>query len=582
MCIFCERAKAFLDDPFAGLDFADQTVEPTSSRRYDMATKRANRTAGGPTLQDKREAERCEELRRRTRLPVTVITGFLGSGKTTFINYLLSAGHGRRLAVIENEFGEVAVDDALLENGGVQRPKEAQQVILMPNGCMCCRVRGDLVDALKRLIITSSSSGSSAPPLSGSVDVPSDGAKDRSTTFEPKPSGQKASEQQQHWAEAGALGTSSPDPRTEVKFDGVILECSGLDELAPILQTFFADPFVQEHVRLDAVVCLCDSPRLLRALVAPPPPPKNLESKVEGRAESSGDREMEISWRDTEEVDIKSSTALVMSQLALSDRVLLNKTDLITREEGDALETTVKERFPSASIRRCERGEVDINYVLGVDSFSLDKALEMDQHFAEMLADRPAEMDKKDNREDGGRHLHNVKRHGEDGVSARQHGHDRMGAQSVGMELDAGPIDWAKFKSWLKNFLEREGELIWRLKGVLWTSAPGQSGGAAGTWSLGAGKRTVVQGLYGHFESQIFEWPTGVPRRSRLVFIGNLPPRTQEALRAGVSSCIAPPRSRRSPPPPRRLAQEAAGGGSAFAARLRSVKFGGGDDDLFV
>ena len=61
------------------------------------------------------------------------------------------------------------------------------------------------------------------------------------------------------------------------------------------------------------------------------------------------------------------------------------------------------------------------------------------------------------------------------------------------MELDAGPIDWAKFKSWLKNFLEREGELIWRLKGVLWTSAPGQSGGAAGTWSLGAGKRTVVQ-----------------------------------------------------------------------------------------
>ena len=129
MCIFCEKAKASLDDPFAGLDFADQTVEPTSSRRYDMATKRANRTAGGPTLQDKREAERCEELRRRTRLPVTVITGFLGSGKTTFINYLLSAGHGRRLAVIENEFGEVAVDDALLENGGVQRPKEAQQVI---------------------------------------------------------------------------------------------------------------------------------------------------------------------------------------------------------------------------------------------------------------------------------------------------------------------------------------------------------------------------------------------------------------------------------------------------------------------
>lgn len=134
MCIFCERAKASLDDPFASLhadyEAFGSSSSRSSSRRPDIkATSGRNITARGPTLQQKLGAERCEELKRRSRLPVTVITGFLGAGKTTFVNYLLSGRHGRRLAVIENEFGEVAVDDALLGDGGVERSQEAQQVI---------------------------------------------------------------------------------------------------------------------------------------------------------------------------------------------------------------------------------------------------------------------------------------------------------------------------------------------------------------------------------------------------------------------------------------------------------------------
>ena len=74
-----------------------------------------------------------------------MLTGFLGSGKTTFINYLLHADHGLRLAIVENEFGEVGVDDGLVH----LQTKET--VIEMMNGCICCTVRDDLIVALKRL-----------------------------------------------------------------------------------------------------------------------------------------------------------------------------------------------------------------------------------------------------------------------------------------------------------------------------------------------------------------------------------------------------------------------------------------------
>lgn len=134
MCIFCERARASLDDPLAGLDGvggwdADNSTTTTtggSSSRFNRGPRGSREAI--LTLRQKREAERCEELKRRARLPVTVITGFLGAGKTTFVNHLLSARHGRKLAVIENEFGEVAIDDALLGDGGVERGEEAQQV----------------------------------------------------------------------------------------------------------------------------------------------------------------------------------------------------------------------------------------------------------------------------------------------------------------------------------------------------------------------------------------------------------------------------------------------------------------------
>ena len=78
------------------------------------------------------------------RVPCTIVTGFLGSGKTTLIRHVLAHANGRRLAVIVNEFGEIGIDHLLIEQA-------FEDTVLLENGCICCSIRGDLVDTLTDL-----------------------------------------------------------------------------------------------------------------------------------------------------------------------------------------------------------------------------------------------------------------------------------------------------------------------------------------------------------------------------------------------------------------------------------------------
>jgi G3E family GTPase len=130
-------------------------------------------------------------------VPVTILTGFLGAGKTTLLNRILREHHGRRIAVIENEFGEAGIDnDLLLQERG-------EQIVEMNNGCLCCTVRGDLVRILGEL-------------------------KDR--------------------REKG-----------ELAFERVIIETTGMADPGPVAQTFFLDDAIGEYYLLDSVITVVDA-----------------------------------------------------------------------------------------------------------------------------------------------------------------------------------------------------------------------------------------------------------------------------------------------------------------------------------
>ena len=130
-------------------------------------------------------------------IPVTILTGFLGSGKTTLLKHILTEDHGKKIAVIENEFGEENIDNDIL----VQDHEE--NIVQMSNGCICCTIRGDLVEALNAL-----------------------------------------------WEQR---------KEKKIHFDRVVIETTGVANPGPVAQTFFMDDDVADHYVLDAVVTLVDA-----------------------------------------------------------------------------------------------------------------------------------------------------------------------------------------------------------------------------------------------------------------------------------------------------------------------------------
>jgi len=305
-----------------------------------------------------------------------------------------------KLAVIENEFGEVGVDDALLAKNTQMQIDE--EIIEMMNGCICCTVRQDLVKVLCKL----------------------------------------AKRQQ-----SGKL-----------KLDGIIIETTGLADPAPVAQTFFVDEEVKKFARLDGIVTLVDAKHIEQHLD---------EEKAEGVENEA------------------------VEQVAFADRLLLNKTDLVSKEDLERVEKRLKTINCNAPIIRCERSKVSVDSVLNINGFDLNRTLEMDPEFLN---------------------------------TEGEHQHDET-VTSMGV-CQSGDVERGLFEEYIMGLVRTKGNDIFRMKGVISVAH--------------SEKRFVYHSVHMIFNGDFTDpWEEDEPRENRLVFIGkNL---DHAELKKGFLACLATP-----------------------------------------
>ena len=333
-------------------------------------------------------------------IPVTVLTGYLGAGKTTLLNRILSENHGKKYAVIVNEFGEIGIDNDLIVESD-------EEIYEMNNGCVCCTVRGDLIRVVEGLM------------------------------------------------------------RRPGRFDGIIVETTGLADPVPVAQTFFMDDDVRAKTELEAVVALVDA------------------------------KHLPLRLKDSREAE---------DQIAFADVVIINKTDLVTPEELALIEDIVRAINPAARVYKTSRSGVDLARVLDQGAFNLERALENDPHFLEHGHDDHVCGPDCDHHHHDHDHHHHDHDHDHD-----HHHHGQMSAihdvtvQSV--SLRGGEMNPERFFPWIQKITQTQGPNILRLKGIIAFKDDAE--------------RYVVQGVHMIIEGDHQRpWKDGEKHETRLVFIG--------------------------------------------------------------
>ncbi|WP_454560230.1 CobW family GTP-binding protein [Parapedomonas caeni] len=357
-----------------------------------------------------------------SQIPVTVLTGYLGAGKTTLLNRILTEPHGKRYAVIVNEFGEIGIDNDLVVDTD-------EEVFEMNNGCICCTVRGDLIRIVSSLM------------------------------------------------------------KRPGRFDGIIVETTGLADPAPVAQTFFVDEDVRAKARLDAVVTVVDAKHLPLRLA------------------------------DSKEAE---------EQIAFADVVIVNKTDLVSPAELAAVEAAIRRINPYAVLHRATRGDVPVTALLDRGAFDLDRILSLDPAFLDNGHDH-----------DHDHHHHHEHDHDHECDEHCDHDHDHdhhhdaaavvpnvihdKGITSVSLQADK-PLIGDLFLAWIQRLTQERGPDILRLKGILDFE--------------GEEERFVLQGVHMILDGDMQRpWGADEPRVSRLVLIGrNLDARE---LAADFQACVA-------------------------------------------
>ncbi len=333
-------------------------------------------------------------------IPVSLLTGFLGSGKTTVLNRLLARAELAKTVVVINEFGEIGLDHELVESS-------TEDMVLLKSGCLCCTIRGDLVDTLRGLM---------ARRHAGSI----------------------------------------------VAFDRVLIETTGLADPAPILHTLMSDLALVSSFRLDGVVTTVDA----------------------ATGDATLDRQIES-----------------VKQIAVADRILLTKTDLVPAKESAALADRLHRLNPAAPIVIVCDGQVDPARILDAGLYDpASKSLDVQRWLREeAYATTAASHTRRGHDHEHGHHYDHEHSDGHD--INRHDAHIKALCLTV-----ERPISASAFDTWLGLLLAMRGPDILRVKGIVNIA--------------GCDGPLVIHGVQHVFHPplQMKKWPSA-DRRTRIVFI---------------------------------------------------------------
>lgn len=351
------------------------------------------------------------------RIPITLLTGFLGAGKTTLVNRILSSPDSGKIAVVVNEFGEIGIDGDLIS-------RASEDMLELSNGCICCSSKDDLMESLYKLYM------------------------------------RKA-------------GFAHP----KVDFDRVLIETTGIANPLPLAQALYTDMSLNLTYRLDAIVTLVDL--------------RHVEDQLQSAPEAE-------------------------RQIALADKIIFNKRDLVNAEQCGSARALVEALNPIAAKMTVSYGDVAAAELLDLGLFdpstregSVSSWIGMDGDARHASEDHCA--------------LCGSGEHDHDRDHDHHHGHAHVDVSSVSFR-EVTAVDYEKFLAFLTQLTSSYGANLYRVKGLIRFS--------------GVDRPIILQGVQNVFSPLTYAeaWPRGVPE-TRLVIIGKK--LEKENIAAGFNECVA-------------------------------------------
>lgn len=341
----------------------------------------------------------------QSRRPVNVLSGFLGSGKTTLLRRLLHSEAMANCAVLINEFGSVGLDHFLVEETG-------HDLVVLPNGCVCCALRGDLEKALLNLL--------------------------------------------------------QRETDSNIRFDRVLIETTGVADPGPIAQSIIASPILRYHFRVGALATVVDAVHGLRQL-----------------------SEHEVTRR----------------QVAVADRIVVSKADIAP--EGvipELLESLAAiNGLASIIVSHNDANEEELKLSIDIESQEEKEVLSW---FPRVSDQGSGELGKAEGPETKLQGLFRTRK------MSMKHRNSPAHQYATLSVICEAPVDWVAFGIWLSMLVHRYGENILRVKGLMWVTD-------SDTPVAVHGVQTLI-----YPPTHLRAWPSA-ERVSRLVLIGDLPPAEQ-------------------------------------------------------